>query len=496
MANRTKGPKKKGASKRRKKGAAPASTPLQPVEAEALIEDAPGQTLPFPVVCVGASAGGLEAFTQLLQALPLDTGMAFVLVSHLSPTHASHLADILSRATKLPVSEVRDEAAVGPDRVYVIPPDRSMIISQGVIKLRPRLEVRGVHHPIDEFLQSLAEDQGHKSIGVILSGTANDGTLGLEEIKAQGGITFAQDNTAQYDGMPRSAVLAGCVDFVLPPAAIARELARIARHPYVTRTDGPESSDALTRDERQHFVKILQLLNIRMGVDFTEYKANTLQRRVRRRMALHRIELLKDYAQYLHARPPELDSLYQDILITVTSFFRNPEAFEVLRDRIFPKLVAERNTKDPLRVWVLGCSTGEEAYSIAITFAEFMEESGGAIPIQIFATDVNGATIEKARAGTYPKTVAEHISPERLRRHFAEVDGHYRVAKPIREMCIFARHNGLSDPPFSRVDLISCRNLLIYLEPRTQNKLLPTLHFALKPHGVLWLGSSESIGVL
>jgi two-component system CheB/CheR fusion protein len=449
----------------------------------------PQPALPFPVVCIGASAGGLEAFTQLLSTVPTDTGMAFVLVSHLSPSHASHLAEILSRATRMPVNEVKDERKVQPDCVYVIPPDSSMIIAHGSLKLIPRHKVDGRHHPIDLFLESLAQDQKHKAIAVILSGTGSDGTLGMDEIKAAGGITFAQDESAAYEGMPRSAVMAGTVDFRLAPADIARELGKIARHAYVG-TDGPPERMV----DGAQTAQILRLLHHSSGVDFTSYKAATLRRRIARRMALHKVESLTVYAEYLRDHPVELEALFQDILINVTAFFRDPETFELLKTRVFPRITAEHASSDNIRLWVVGCSTGEEAYSLAIAFSEFMDREGRTWPVQIFATDLNGAGIERARSGLYPKSIAARVSPERLRRYFYELDGKYRVAKAIRDLCVFAKHNVLEDPPFSRMDVISCRNMLIYLEPVLQQQLMPTLHYALKPSGVLLLGGSESTG--
>ena len=442
----------------------------------------------FPVVGVGASAGGLEAFTQLLHALPSDTGMAFVLVQHLAPTHSSALAEILSRATDMPVLEVRDEPTVEPNHVYVIPPDRAIIIVGGVLQLLPR-EGSGAHHPIDQFFRALATEQRHQAIGVVLSGTATDGTIGLEEIKAEGGITFAQDVTAQHEGMPHSAIASGCVDFVLPPDGIARELVRIARHPYIV----PESQVADT-NKKPDLDQIVQILCHSTGVDFTGYKFNTLYRRIARRMVFRKLDTLADYVQCLRQNPAEIEALYSDILIGVTSFFRDKESFEALKTQVFPRLIQGRSKHDPVRIWTLGCSTGQEAYSLAMAFTEAAEAVGSQVPFQLFASDLNAAGIEKARAGIYPKDIEQDVSPERLRRFFTEVDGHYRIAKSIRDACVFSHHNVLSDPPFSRVDLISCRNLLIYLEPVLQKKILPTLHYALKPKGCLWLGGSETIG--
>ncbi|HEV8458110.1 MAG TPA: chemotaxis protein CheB, partial [Methylomirabilota bacterium] len=462
-------------------------------DAEPVIEDGPPlqAVSPFPVVGIGASAGGIEAVKQVLQALPVDTGMAFVLVQHLDPTHASMLTEILSRATSMPVSEVTDQMAVEPNHVYVIPPGMNMAISQGTLRLSPREEIPGQHRVVDHFLHSLAEDQGHKAIGVILSGSATDGTLGLEAIKAEGGITFAQDDTAQHKSMPRSASAAGCVDFVLPPDQIGQEIARIARHPYVA--PGAEA-DLEGAAREPNLGRVLEQLRFATGVDFSNYKRNTLYRRVTRRVVLHKMEGLGDYVRFLQSNPAEVEALYQDVLISITSFFRNPEAFEMLKGKVFPRLTQERSRHEPLRIWVLGCSTGEEAYSIAIAFAEFAEASGRQIPLQLFATDLNGAGIEKARAGIYSKTVTQDVSPERLRRFFVEMDGSYRITKSIRDACVFARHNVLSEPPFSRIDLISCRNVLIYLDPSLQQRVLAILHYALQPKGFLWLGGSETIG--
>jgi len=443
----------------------------------------------FPIVGVGASAGGLEAFTQFLTDLPCDTGMAFVLVQHLAPNHPSALAEILSRATKMPVTEVQGEPTVEPNHVYIIPPARSMTISNGVLQLLPRETSGGLHRPIDEFFTSLAEEWQHRVIGIVLSGTASDGTIGLEAIKAEGGTTFAQDSTAQQEGMPRSAIASGCVDFVMSPIEIAREIVRIGREPY-------DLSKAKSRkiDDKPGFVQIVKLLHHATGVDFTHYKFNTLYRRVTRRMTLQKLDDLNQYIESLEKSPAEVEALFQDILISVTSFFRDPEAFEVLRTVVFPRLLAGRTRHDPVRIWSLGCSTGQEVYSLAMVYAEAADAAGSQAPLQVFATDVNAANIEKARAGVFSKEMAQDISPERLRRFFTEVDGGYRISKSIRDACVFSRHNVLADAPFSRMDFICCRNVLIYLEPLLQQKIMPLLHYALKPAGILWLGGSETIG--
>ena len=444
---------------------------------------------PIAVVGIGASAGGIEAFTALLAALPSDTGLAFVFIQHLAPSRTSMLAEILSRATSMPVTEVRDEPLILADHVYVVPPGQFMIVSGGALHLT---EAQGMQHRgVDRFFISLSEDQGHRSIGVVLSGTATDGTLGLEAIKAAGGITFAQDGSAQHDGMPRSAVSSGCVDFVLPPEKIASEIAALSAHLSGPSYNAPEMDPA--GDE---FEQVLAILREESGIDFSQYKSNTLHRRIRRRMALRRILALPEYASYLKINAKEIEALYQDILIGVTSFFRDPEAFEALQHKVFPALFAGRSRHDPLRVWVLGCATGEESYSLAIALKEYATSINSAAPLIVYATDLNTVAVEKSRAGFYPRTIAMDVSRERLRRFFVEADGGYRIAKSIRDICIFARHNVLTDPPFSRMDLISCRNVLIYMEPVLQKKLMPLLHYALKPNGCLFLGPSESLGSL
>ena len=458
---------------------------------------APAETgAAFPVVGIGASAGGLEALTLLLKALPCDTGMGFVIVQHLAPAHASSLSEILARATKMPVCEVSDEPEVEPNHVYVIPPARDIIISGGKLLLLPQ-ERNARHRGIDQFFRSLAEDSRHQAIGVVLSGSATDGTLGLEVIKAEGGVTFAQDESAQHDSMPKSAVASGCVDFVLPPDGIAAEIGRIARHPYIAAPVAPmavEVGGSADDGDGSGHSRIAEIVRRATGVDFTHYKAATMQRRIQRRMMVHKIETVAEYEEHLRATPGEIEALYQDVLISVTSFFRNPDAFEVLAKKIFPKVLAERTRQEPVRLWTLGCSTGEEAYSLAMLFAECAESAKSTAQLQVFASDLNASCIERARVGRYPRSISQDVSSERLRKFFVEEDGHYRVNKSIRERVVFSRHNVLADPPFSRVDFISCRNLLIYLEPVLQQQVMPLLHYALKPGGHLWLGSSESVG--
>jgi len=457
-----------------------------------------GRSMLFPVVGIGASAGGLEAFSELLRHLPEKTGMAFVLVQHLDPKHSSELREILARTTKIPVMEVTDGTAVKPDHIYVIPPNTTMAIGSGVLRLAARTLTRGQHMPIDHFLRSLAENCGNRAIAVILSGTASDGTEGSRAIKAAGGITFAQDEkSAKYSGMPHSAVAAGCVDFVLPPATIANELARLGQHPYLV----TEAHADLGADSADHMESILKLLRDTTAVDFANYRQSTLRRRIKRRMILRKIETLKDYVRYLRSTPGEAEELYQDILIHVTGFFRDAGAFEALRKHVFPYLFLEKR-KDTIRVWVPGCSTGEEVYSLAMSLLEYVwlntQKTArfipGSVPFQIFATDISDISLERARSGLYSEAAIAGISPERLKRFFIPLDGGYQINKSVREMCIFAKQNVAKDPPFSNLDLISCRNLLIYLGPALQKRVIPTLHYALKPNGFLMLGNAETLG--
>ncbi len=448
----------------------------------------------FPIAGVGASAGGLEAFTHLLENLPADTGMAFVLVQHLAAKHESMLTDLLSKVTPLPVREVKDGMAVKPDNVYVIPPNTEMAILHGVLHLMPREDTRGLHMPVDSFLRSLAADRGDDAIAVILSGTGSDGSLGVRAVKAEGGITFAQEEkSAKYPGMPGSAIATGSVDFILPPDKIAAELARISRHPYLALAKTDEAGQQLA-GEGDSLSKLFILLRTATGVDFTYYKPSTIRRRIMRRMLLHRTETIENYITYVRENPSEVELLYQDILINVTSFFREPEACDALKNSVFPHIAGKEYTDVPIRLWIPGCSTGEEAYSLAIYLLEFLDDMKLYRPIQIFASDIDEAAIEKARKGIYPESISKDVSPERLRRFFVKTEGGYQISKTIRDMCIFARQNLVKDPPFSKIDLISCRNVLIYFGPVMQKKALPTLHYALNPTGFLMLGTSEAIG--
>jgi two-component system CheB/CheR fusion protein len=455
----------------------------------------PTPAQPFPVVGVGASAGGLEAFSRFLRALPVNTGMAFVFVQHLDPKHVSMLTDLLSRETRMPAREVQDGVRIAPNHIYVIPRDKSMELEGGKLRISPRTADYAHHLPIDVFFRSLAQERKSLAIGVVLSGNGSDGTLGLEAIKAAGGIAFAQDEvSAKSTGMPHSAAASGAVDFVLPPEQIALELTRIVSHPYVRPEAANGPDDGPLPDQDGSLAGILTLVRGLNRVDFTHYKESTIRRRILRRIMLHKIEGLKQYLAFLRHNPNEVENLYEDMLITVTEFFRDPEAFEGLQKILSKRLLARGSSPQTIRVWVPGCSTGEEVYSIAISLLELVSDRPNDTLIQMFATDISERALEKARAGIYPFEIRKRVSAERLRRFFVKLEDGYQVSKRVRDLCIFARQNVAQDPPFSRLDLISCRNVLIYLGAALHKRILPTLHYALKPRGLLMLGSSESVG--
>lgn len=470
-----------GSKKKKQRGTKPQAKDKVPAE-QALAEI-------FPIVAIGASAGGLEAFSTLLRAMPVEPGMALVFIPHLDPTHESAMVELLARTTRLPVLQAADGMQVVSNTVYVLPPNSDMTIANGILRLARREAGRGHHMPIDKFFQSLATDQTTNAIGVILSGTANDGTAGLAAIKDNSGITFAQDTeSAKYDGMPSSAISAGVVDYVLPPERIAQELIRIQRQP----TGQKRPSDIFDGKDRQ-MKEIFRLLKNFSKVDFVDYKVATIRRRILRRMNIHRITELEDYLKLVQRKPEELEGLYRDVLINVTSFFRNPDVFTYLHDTIYPKIVAAHSNFEPVRVWVPGCSTGEETYSHAISLVETLSELRIEIPIQIFGTDLSERAIQHARAGVYKDNIVNEVSEVRLRRFFHKVPGGYQISKSIRDACVFAMQNVFSDPPFSRMDLISCRNVLIYLTPVLQKKVIPIFHYALKPDGYLLVGNTEGL---
>lgn len=451
----------------------------------------------FPVVGIGASAGGLAAFEAFFSGLPADRdpGMAFVLVQHLAPEHKSLLAELIGRCTRLPVVEVTDGMAVQANRVYIIPPGHDMAFLNGTLQLLDPSAARGQRLPIDFFFRSLAQDQHERAIGIVLSGTASDGTLGVRAIKGEGGMVMAQNpESTEYDGMPASAIATGLVDYVLPPAEMPAQLMAYAVHAF-GKPRQPASAPAAKSDSTLR--KIFIVLRAQTGHDFSQYKPNTILRRIERRMAVHQIDVIERYLRYLQQTPVEVEALFRDMLIGVTQFFRDPEAFKALEHEVIPKIFAGRAAAgDVIRVWTTGCSTGEEAYSIAMLLQEGMEAAKQSHTLQVFATDIDSRAIATARAALYPASVAADLSAERLARFFVAQPGGgaYRVHKSLRDALVFSEQDVIKDPPFSRLDLISCRNLLIYLGADLQRKLIPLFHYALKPRGILFLGTSEGIG--
>jgi two-component system CheB/CheR fusion protein len=445
------------------------------------------------VVAIGASAGGLEAFSALLSALPADTGMAFVLIQHLEPSHASNLAEILGRQTAMPVVQAAQGMRVAANSVYVIPPDTVMRIKDGALTLGIRPKAREPSLTVDIFMQSLAEEAGDRAIGVVLSGAASDGVQGLTAIVAAKGITIVQDPaTARYSGMPGSAVAAGVADVVLPVSEIGAELARLARHPY-SRPGEHAETEAGEASLDPAFEAILERLRVTSGLDLRHYRRGTLRRRIERRMAVRHAETHSDYLRIMEQDAGECAALFGEVLVRVTSFFRDPESFETLARTVFPRMLSGVEEGAALRVWVAGCATGQEAYSVAIALLEYMQASGVSRPLQVFASDLREGDLEFARLGTYPASIASEVSAERLKRYFASCPGGYRVNKEVRECCVFARHDVTADPPFARLDLLTCRNLLIYMDSALQRRVLTLFHYALTDGGTLFLGNSEGV---
>jgi two-component system CheB/CheR fusion protein len=447
----------------------------------------------FPIVGIGASAGGLEALELFLGHVPAGSGMAFVIVQHLDPTRNGIMSELLQRATCMKVTQVRDHTTVRPDCVYVIPPNKEMSILHGVLHLLAPSAPRGLRLPIDFFFRSLAQDQQEHSIGVILSGMGSDGTLGLRAIKENAGVVLVQEPaTAKFDSMPRSAIDAGLADIVAPvdelPGKILAYLQRTALIPRTEAAGEDKTPSALE--------KVVVLLRAHTGKDFSFYKRTTLYRRIERRMGIHQIGKMAAYVRYLQENSQELDLLFKELLIGVTNFFRDPAAWEQLRTEVIPTLLASRASDQALRAWVPGCSTGEEAYSLAIVLKEAIEEikPKGHFSIQIFATDLDRDAIDKARQGIFPANIVADVSEERLKRFFTKEERGYRVRKEIRELVIFAPQNLIMEPPFTKLDILSCRNLLIYLTSEVQKKLIPLFHYSLNPGGILFLGSAETIG--
>ncbi len=451
----------------------------------------------FPIVGIGASAGGLAAFEAFFLAMTntSTSGMAFVVVQHLAPDHKSILSELIRRYTRMKVFEAEDGMVVEPDCTYIIPPNHDMAFLNGALQLLEPAAPRGHRLPIDFFFRSLAQDQRARAIGIVLSGTGSDGTEGIRAIKAEGGMVMAQSfDSTEYDGMPRSAVATGMVDYVLPPAEMPAQLAAYVGHAFGKHKGSVSSLPGLRADDALR--KIFVLLRVQTGHDFSQYKANTFNRRIERRMAVHQIEMLDNYVLYLQKNPSEVNALFRDLLIGVTQFFRDPEAFKALQEEVIDRLLSNKPAGASIRVWVPGCSTGEEAYSIAILLQERMETLKTRLKLNVFATDIDSGAIEKARSGRYPASIAADVSAERLVRFFTEEPGggFFRINTVIRDILVFSEQDVIKDPPFSKLDLISCRNLLIYMGPELQKKLVPLFHYALNPGGVLFLGTSESVG--
>ena len=461
------------------------------------VEPSPSQDSPgCPVVGIGASAGGLAAFEAFFSGMPsdVDPGMAFVLVQHLAPDHKSILSELVKRYTRMDVSQVVDGMAVKPNCAYIIPPNRDMALVSGRLQLLEPGEPRGQRLPIDFFFRSLAQDQGERAICIVLSGTGSDGSQGVRAIKGGGGMAMAQNiESTEYDGMPRSAIATGLVDYVLPPAEMPAQLIAYVAHAF-GKTSLPSPSPAPKSEDT--LKKIFLLLRLQTGHDFSQYKRSTFVRRVDRRMAIHQIERLEEYVRFSQQNPAEVEALFRDLLIGVTSFFRDPQAFAALEEQAIPRLLADKPAGSAIRVWVPGCSTGEEAYSLAILLQERIAETKQSLNLHVFATDIDQRAIECARAGIYPAGIAADISEERLARFFTpETDGEfYRIQKSVRDKLIFSEQDVIKDPPFSKLDLISCRNLLIYMGAELQAKLIPLFHYALNPGGLLFLGTSETVG--
>ncbi|RYY95697.1 MAG: chemotaxis protein CheR, partial [Chitinophagaceae bacterium] len=449
---------------------------------------------PYPIVAIGASAGGTDAMQELLAHLPAETGMPFVYVQHFENGQGMDLAAVLGSATSMPVLTAGDDTPLQADHLYIAPPDTAVSIVQGVLRLRPRQPDEVPFLPINHLFYSLAEHTRIPIIGIILSGAASDGLLGLKALKVAGGITFAQGDTATFEDMPQGAGAEGAIDLVCSPREIAEELTRIAAQKEIFYRAIQDLTEESIHGRDQHLQAILHLLHRSVGVDFRFYKLNTIKRRIIRRMMLHKIDTLEAYAQYLRQHVAEVNLLYQDLLINVTTFFRDAESMEYLRTHVLPEVLRKKGDNDPLRIWVPACSTGQEAYSLAMMVVEALGDNLARVPVQLFATDLSEAVINKARLGIYSKDDVQDIPPKRLQRFFTRTEGSYRIIKSIRDLCVFATHNVAKDPPFSRIDIVSCCNLLIYLDSTLQRKVIATFHYALNNEGFLVLGKSETVG--
>lgn len=490
--SRTASPGPRAGRRRVSSATVPPSSETQP---ESLPAGAPTVEPSVPIVGIGASAGGLEALEAFLSHMPLDSGLALVVVTHMDPHVPSFLPELLSRVTRLPVREATDEQVLAANEVVVMPPGTSLALEQGCLRVRAAaMTPHGAPLPIDAFFRSLAEAQQEKAIGIILSGTGTDGTLGATAIKAVSGLVLVQDaQSARFSGMPQSAVATGLVDEVLSPEHMPAALLAYVRGPYLPRSAVVPEALAVSPEVLQ---EIVSLLHTHTGHSFAAYKVSTIRRRLERRLQLHQLAQPEHYVQYVRTHPEEIEQLFRELLIGVTSFFRDPEAFTVLATTVLPALLEQKRAGEVVRVWVAGCSSGEEAYSLGMVLHEALRQVGKPCTIQIFATDLDDQAIAVARRGLYPAGIAADVTPERLQRYFTHEEGAYRISKELRDLVVFARHDLLLDPPFTRLDLLSCRNLLIYLELHAQQRLLRVFHYALRAGGVLFLGASETLGSL
>lgn len=446
----------------------------------------------FPIVGIGASAGGLEALEGLFSNMPSQTNIAFVVIQHLAPSHKSIMPSLLKKFTKMKTIEIEDGMEIEPDCIYLNPPDKDVAILNCAFQLIKPVETHQLRLPIDYFFRSLAKDRSEKAVCIILSGTGTDGTLGLKAVKGEGGMTMVQEERqARYDGMPRSAIETGLVDFILPIEKMPEELMKYVKHPYIKGTPKPVTAEEKFKNAVN---KIFVLIRDNTGNDFSNYKLTTIRRRIERRMAVHQIDSIDHYVNYLQQRPAEIETLYKDMLITVTNFFRDKDAYKIIAEKVIPTILKNKLPESTIRIWVPGCATGEEAYSLAILFAEGMEIEKKHCNIQIFATDIDIEAIEYARLGVYPDSIAADVSPERLKRFFIKEENTYKVKKQIREMVVFAIQSLIKDPPFSKLDLVSCRNVLIYMNSVLQKKIIPLFHYTLNQNEFLFLGTSESVG--
>ncbi len=446
----------------------------------------------FHVVGIGASAGGLEAFEQFFSNMPVDTGMTFVLIPHLSPEHKSMMAELLKRHTSMDIFQAENGMRVKPNCLYIIPPDKDMSLRKLRLQLLEPVERRGLRHPIDFFFRSLAEDQGERAVSIVLSGTGSEGALGVRAIKEKGGLVLVQDpKTTRYDGMPNSAIATGIVDYILPPDKMPEQLLRYVSHAHTRPLEPGVSAESRIPDPLQN---IFNLLQSSTKHDFSLYKQNTILHRIEKRMAILQVESMAVYVTYLRDNPKEIDLLFSELLIRVTNFFRDREAFGIVKEKALPLLFKDRHPGQPVRIWVPACSTGEEAFSLAILVQEYISTLANKYNVQIFATDIDKDAIDKARTGVYPDGITVDVSPERLNRFFIKKAAGWKINEEIRQMIVFALQDLIKDPPFTKLDMVSCRNVLIYFDTMLQKKVLPIFHYSLKPGGILFLGSSETIG--